>query len=104
MLRLLSFTALILAAGSALAQNPLPASPSNPTVPVAPPNAAPAPPEKIAPPDGDLSNRLSQQKGTIMPPNVDPGMTINPPQNGVTTTPVIPPPGSLGGDRSVIPK
>ncbi len=104
MLRTISLTALILTAAPALAQNPQPTSPTNPTVPVAPPNAASPPPEKIAPPDNTLSNRLSQQKGTIAPPNVDPGMTVTPPRNGRVTTPVIPPPGSPGGNRSVIPK
>jgi hypothetical protein len=76
MLRTLSLTApilaaLILAAGPALAQNPQPANPANPTVPVAPPNAAPPPPEQIAPPDRSLSDRLSRDKGTIAPQNVD---------------------------------
>ena len=80
MLRALSLTALILVAAPAMAQNPQPTSPTNPTVPVAPPNAASPPPEQIAPPDGTLSNRLSQQKGTITPPNVDPGMTVSPPR------------------------
>jgi hypothetical protein len=102
--RILSLAALILAAAPALAQNPPAASPANPTVPVAPPNAAAPPPERIAPPEGDLSNRLSQQKGTITPPNVDPGMTVSPPKNSGMTTPVIPPPGSPGGNKSVIPK
>jgi hypothetical protein len=104
MLRSLSLTALILATGPALAQNPPSASPGNPTVPVAPPKSAQTPPEQIAPPDGAMSNRLSQQKGTITPPNVDPGMRVNPPQNGAGTMPVIPPPGSSGGNRSVVPK
>jgi hypothetical protein len=99
--RILSLAALILAAAPALAQSPPAASPANPTVPVAPPNAEAPPPEKIAPPE---SNRLSQQKGTITPPNVDPGMMVSPPKNSGMTTPVIPPPGSPGGDRSVIPK
>jgi hypothetical protein len=72
---------------------------------VAPPNAPSPPPEKIAPTNGNLSNRLSQQKGMVTPPaNVDPGMTVRPPQNGSNTTPVIPPPGSPGGNRSVVPK
>jgi hypothetical protein len=104
MLRTLSLTALILAAVPALAQNPQSAPPTNPTVPIAPPNAASPPPEKIAPPSGNLSGRLSQQKGTITPPNVDPGMTVTPPPNSGSVTPVIPPPGSPGGNRSVVPK
>jgi hypothetical protein len=104
MLRTLSITALILAAAPAMAQNPQPTSPTNPTVPLAPPNSASPPPEKSAPPDGTLSNRLSQQKGTITPPNVDPGMTVSPPAHSSATTPVIPPPGSPGGNPSVVPK
>jgi hypothetical protein len=103
MLRTLSVTAVILMAAPAMAQNPQPASPTNPTVQVAPPSAA-APPEKIAPPSDGLSNRLSQQRGTIDPPNVDPKMTVHPPANTRGTTPVIPPPGSPGGNPSVVPK
>jgi hypothetical protein len=101
MLRTLSITALILIAAPAMAQNP---QPTNPTVPVAPPNAPSPPPEKIAPPDQDLSSRLSKQKGMITPPNVDPGMAVSPPRNSGATTPVIPPPGSPGGNPSVVPK
>jgi hypothetical protein len=104
MLRSLSLTALLVAAGPALAQNPQPAPPSSTTVPTAPPNSASPPPERMAPADGTLSNRLSQQKGTIKPQNVDPGMTVSPPQNGTASTPVIPPPGSPGGNSSVVPK
>jgi hypothetical protein len=98
--------ALTIAAGPALAQNPQPTSPTNPTVPVAPPNAPLPPPEQIAPAEGDgtLSDRLSKQKGTIAPPDVDPGMTVKPSGQGAATTPVIPPPGSPGGNRSVVPK
>jgi hypothetical protein len=104
MLRTLSVTAVILIAAPAMAQNPQPASPSNPTVQLAPPNSAAPPPEKIAPPTHDLSNRLSQQRGTIDPPNVDPNMTVHPPAHTGATTPVIPPPGSPGGNPSVVPK
>jgi hypothetical protein len=100
----LSLAAMILAAAPAMAQNPQPAPPANPTVQVAPPDAASPPPEKIAPPAGDMSSRLSRQKGTIDPPNVDPGMTVNPPAHSGTRTPVIPPPGSPGGNPSVVPK
>ncbi len=104
MMRTLLLTALILAAAPAVAQNPQPASPTNPTVPVAPPNAASPPPEKIAPRDPTLSDRLSRQGGTVRPPNVDPGMRVTPPRNNAATMPVIPPPGSPGGNRSVVPK
>ena len=103
MLRTLSVTAVILMAAPAMAQNPQPASPSNPAVQVAPPSAS-APPEKIAPPSRGMSDRLSKQQGTIDPPNVDPNMTVHPPAHTGGTTPVIPPPGSPGGNPSVVPK
>lgn len=103
MLRALSLTGLVLVATPALAQNPQMTSPANPTVPVAPPNAPSTPPEKIAPPSGDMSGKLSQQKGTITPPNVDPGMMVKPPATSGSTMPVIPPPGSAG-KGSVTPK
>jgi hypothetical protein len=51
-----------------------------------------------------LSDRLSRQKGTIAPPNVDPGMAVQPSGKGAAMTPVIPPPGSPGGNPSVVPK
>jgi hypothetical protein len=104
MLRTLSLTALILVAAPAIAQNPQPAPPANPHVQVAPPNAPSPPPEKIAPAGPDMSSRLSQQKGTIDPPNVDPGMAVSPPAHSGGMTPVIPPPGSPGGNPSVVPK
>jgi hypothetical protein len=104
MLRRLSLGALILAAGPVLAQNPQSTGPANPTVPIAPPNAPTPPPERIAPSDGNMSGRLSQQKGTIAPPNVDPGMSVSPPAGRAGTTPVIPPPGSPGGNPKVVPK
>ena len=98
-------TTLIAAAAPALAQGPQ----TNPTVPVPPPtatspNVPTTPPEKIAPADPNLSGRLSQQKVSITPPNVDPCMAVTPPRNLACTTPVITPPGSPGGNGSVIPK
>lgn len=102
--RLSLLVALTVAAAPALAQNPQPTSPTNPTVPIAPPNAPSPPPERIAPGAGTLSDHLSQQKGTIAPPDVDPGMAVKPPARGAATTPVIPPPGSPGGNQSVVPK
>src|SRR5689334_2720961 len=49
-----------------------------------------------------LSDRLSQSKGVIHPPAVDPGMQEKPAQTG--TMPVIPPPGTPGGNPKVVPK
>ena len=94
MLRTIGMTALLMAAIPAAAQTTQPTPPASPA----------APPEQVAPPDRDLSQTLSRRKGTIAPPNVDPGMMVKPPANGSTATPVIPPPGSSGGNRSVVPK
>jgi hypothetical protein len=103
MLRPLCFTALLLIAVPAMAQSTQAVPPTAPVAPSTPPNRA-APPEQVVPRGRDLSNTLSRQKGTITPPNVDPGMTVTPPRNGSATTPVIPPPGTSGGNRSVVPK
>ncbi len=49
-----------------------------------------------------LSNRLSQTNGVICPPNGDPGIKAPTPDTG--KTPIIPPPGSPGGNPNVQPK
>ena len=94
------------------AQNPQPAPPGVQHAPVAPPSAASPPPEKVAPgalsgtnSSHNLSDKLSRQNGTLQPPSrVDPGMTVNPPAHAETTMPVIPPPGTAGGDQKIQPK
>jgi hypothetical protein len=50
----------------------------------------------------NLSDKLARSDGVLCPPNVDPGIHTPPPGGG--RTPVIPPPGSPGGDPSVQPK
>jgi hypothetical protein len=51
----------------------------------------------------NLSGRLAQSDGVICPPPaVDPEMKLPTPDAG--RTPVIPPPGSPGGDPSIRPK
>jgi hypothetical protein len=102
-----------LAASPAGAQNPQPAPPGVTTPPTAPPSSPSPPPEKIAPPGKDalgthgnrtLSDKLARQQGTLQPPHaVDPGMARQPPQ-AQGTMPVIPPPGSPGGNQQVVPK
>lgn len=104
MLRTFGLTALILAATPVLAQSPQPTSPADPTVPIVPPKGGSSPPEQIAPADGSLNTRQAQPKDIIVPPNVDPGMTVTPPRDGAAKTPVIPPPGSPGGNPSIVPK
>lgn len=49
-----------------------------------------------------LSEKLEQTDGVLCPPDVDPDIKAPMPQAG--PMPVIPPPGSPGGDPSVRPK
>ena len=51
---------------------------------------------------GDLGSKLSQSNGVICPPDVDQGMKAPTPKTG--NMPVIPPPGSPGGNPNVQPK
>jgi hypothetical protein len=53
-------------------------------------------------PRGDLSDKLSQTNGVICPPDVDPDMKAPTPNTG--KMPVVPPPGSPGGNPNVQPK
>jgi|SRR5580704_2136060 hypothetical protein len=50
----------------------------------------------------DLSQKLEQGNGVLCPPPTGDPSVQRPPNVG--TTPVIPPPGSPGGDRSIQPK
>jgi len=50
-----------------------------------------------------LSDKLARTGGVICPPNVDPEIKAPTPQSG-NKMPVIPPPGSPGGDPSIQPK
>jgi len=50
-----------------------------------------------------LSDKLDQGAGVICPPDVDPGIKV-PAARETGKMPVIPPPGSPGGDPSVQPK
>jgi hypothetical protein len=49
-----------------------------------------------------LSEKLDQTAGVICPPAIDPAIKAPTPNAG--NTPVIPPPGSSGGDQTVQPK
>ena len=49
-----------------------------------------------------LSDKLDRGGGVICPPDVDPGMKTPAPETG--KMPVIPPPGSPGGEPNVQPK
>jgi hypothetical protein len=55
---------------------------------------------------GSLAEELERSEGVIAPPDpgVDPGLVKPAPDTGAATTPVIPPPGSPGGDPNVRPQ
>jgi hypothetical protein len=73
-----------------------------------------APPEEVepGPPIGSeggeesLSEELARSRGVITPPQgIDPGLVEEPPlPPGATPMPVIPPPGSPGGNPEVQPQ
>jgi hypothetical protein len=79
-----------------------PAAPS--TRPDCPPNGAAPPNSGETTGRAPLSDRLSESKGVICPPKgVDPGIVEKPPPTNAPM-PVIPPPGTRGGDPSTQPK
>ena len=60
---------------------------------------------KSSEPGNNPSDKLNKSDGVIKPSeNLDPKMQIAPPDPGPTSTPVIPPPGSPGGNPNVVPK
>lgn len=105
LLPLLAALALLAGASAAAAQVPRP----DPKMPDAPPPGAAVP--ETTPrdttgqsPAENLSDRLERSKGVIRPPgHVDPEIHVTPPATG-DPMPVIPPPGSPGGDQAVQPK
>jgi len=72
-----------------------------------PPGVAAVPgkqPSTNADGSGNLSDRLNRSGGVIKPPeNVDPGLQKKPPDDS-DKMPVIPPPGTPGGNPDVKPK
>ena len=72
------------------------------------PKTAPQDPRATAQnrrPGETLSERLDRNSGVIQPPaGTDPGIAVPVPDPNPGTTPVIPPPGTPGGNPSVQPK
>jgi hypothetical protein len=66
------------------------------------PNAGQKPCAEPSDPSKTLSDKLDQGGGVICPPDVDPGIKTPAPETG--KMPVIPPPGSAGGDPRVQPR
>jgi hypothetical protein len=95
-------------AGAAAAQTP--AAPSNPVQPQPRDPNMPAPhntvPEKIdsTGSTSNLTEKLNRTDGVIKPPDVGSEMVVRPPVPNPGTTPVIPPPGSPGGNPRLDPK
>jgi hypothetical protein len=88
MLRIWLLAALVIGFGAAVAAEQPPDQPNKP----------------IEPPASGSSSELSRSGGVITPPaNVDPEMKRTPPPSGARM-PVIPPPGTPGGDPSIKPK
>jgi hypothetical protein len=114
------FLSCILMAVSGVAGAQAPPGPVTPPAPTAPPSASraancapmqPAPHSGVAAPEGTttgqraepLGDKLARSDGVLCPPaGIDPEMHAPAPDGG--KTPVIPPPGSPGGDPSIRPK
>jgi hypothetical protein len=99
---LVASVGLCLSEARAQANKPLPPAPQEEQGerPLSTPDAAP----DASPP---LSEELKRSEGVIAPPDpgVDPGMVKPPPDTGAATTmPVIPPPGTPGGDPNIRPQ
>ena len=96
-----------LASPAAWAQSQQPPSPptqQGPSKPACPPDVGPnAPTVGSGDRSGNLSDQLAQSGGIICPPAAtDPEMLVPPKDTG--RMPVIPPPGTPGGDQRVQPK
>lgn len=96
---------LLAAAAAMLAAGVAPFTPANAQVGTPPSQNSsplpPAPPERIepAPPAADGSG------GVLRPPlGIDPGIRTTVPNPAPSTTPVIPPPGTPGGDPATRPR
>jgi hypothetical protein len=114
----LFFYALMAASGGASAQAP--PGPATPPAQTAPPGSAnnctpmqPVPPRGTVAPEGTttgtgqraepLGDRLAKSDGVLCPPaGIDPEIHAPTPDTG--NTPVIPPPGSPGGNPDIRPK
>ena len=53
---------------------------------------------------GSLSRELNRSGGVIRPPPTHDRGVVPPPNQGVSRTPIIPPPGTPGGNPNVQPK
>jgi hypothetical protein len=114
---LLAVSLPLLAAGALQAAEPqaqAPCPPGSQDVDCKPTPRSATPPDEQVTEDGksgstsadpDLSDRLSESRGIVTPPPTGDTEIHRPvPSEGAGRTPVIPPPGSPGGDPTVVPK
>ena len=68
--------------------------------------AANPPAPQSGPPttSGSLSHELNRSGGVIRPPPIHDRGVISPPNPGISRTPIIPPPGTPGGNPNVRPR
>lgn len=115
MKRILALSLIIAgSATAALAQDPNVLNQQAPNMPplqqmppekVEPNGAKPEDPSSTGSTGGNLSERLEQSEGVIRPPATGaPDITVPAPVPNPGTTPVIPPPGSPGGNQQVEPR
>jgi hypothetical protein len=104
MIRTIALLGGMLLGGAALAQDGGRREPP-PDPPKSPPTLLPLPPEQGEGSGSSMSERLSRSQGVIRPPQeVDPAMQQETPPTGPNSMPVIPPPGTPGGEPRVKPK
>ena len=69
------------------------------------PDDAPGPQQGTsAAPSGSLSDELSRSGGVVQPPATGDQGVMPPPKAGPQSTPIIPPPGTPGGNQAIQPK
>jgi hypothetical protein len=92
---------LLLGSGAALAQQQ--GAPPGAAPPPTPQGRAEGGPTGNDTPEGPVQGRVP--RGVIQPPaGIDPGIHTTVPEPRPGTTPVIPPPGTPGGDPRVVPR
>jgi hypothetical protein len=102
-------TVLVVAVGTGILSLPIAWAQDESQQPAAP-QVAPRQHQDVIPPPGDSTTRrdqsaeTSQPPGVIAPPATGDHSVITPPATGAAKTPVIPPPGTPGGNNDVEPK
>ncbi len=96
--------ALLLCAGASLAAAQTPEGTGGAATGQGPAANSPDPPSGPGGAPGSLSKELNRSGGVIRPPPTHDRGVVTPPNQGVSRTPIIPPPGTPGGNPNVQPK